>query len=226
MSRHTGSGRDIPTIKKSIADQLRAKGKQIVVIIDDIDRLTSEEIRDLFRTVKAVGDFPYITYLMAFDKGVVTMALEGMQGIPGDQYLEKIVQAPFELPLPDKESLRRLFTEQLEEILAVANGVPIDTDYWRTIYFDGIESYIRTPRDVVVLINALAVTYPAVSGEVNPVDFIAIETLRVFEPDVYDIIRRNGSSFTLRSDAGTIGQPRPEDHKALHESWLGQHDGI
>jgi len=68
------------------------------------------------------------------------------------------------------------------------------------VYLEGIEQFIVTPRDVVRLINTLSVTYPPVKGEVNPVDFIAIETIRVFCPAIYDLIRKNENMFITATD--------------------------
>jgi len=214
--------KDILDLKNSIAAQLREEKKQILVVVDDIDRLTSNEIRQLFRSIKALADFPYVTYLMAFDKGVVTEALGSVQGMPGEQYLEKIVQAPFELPLPDKVALRGLLTEQLNEILLGTPDEYFDAGHWSEVFSEGIDDYIQTPRDVVRLINALSVTYPTVIGEVNSVDFFAIETLRVFDSEVYDIIRRNPNSFTGRTDSTIYGPRQIEDLRTFHDGWLNQ----
>ena len=49
------SNKSVPTIKKAIAGQLRNEQKRILVVIDDIDRLASDEIRQLFRAIKALG---------------------------------------------------------------------------------------------------------------------------------------------------------------------------
>ena len=186
--------KDVFELKTEITDALKKQKKRILVLIDDIDRLTFDEIRQLFRLIKAVADFPNVVYLLAFDKKVVIKALGQMQNLPGEEYLEKIVQVPFELPLPDKVSLRNLLFERLDAILA---GTPKELcDNFVNVYFDGIDHWINTPRDIVRLTNTLSVTYPAVKGEVNPVDFIAIEALRVFCPLVYDIIRKNPEAFT------------------------------
>ena len=48
--------------------------------------------------------------------------------------------------------------------------------------------------------NVLRLTYPPVCRELNPVDFIAVEAVRVFLPDLYDTIRRNPHMFA--------GEPR------------------
>ncbi len=215
--------KDVPELKGIIADTLREQQKRILVIIDDIDRLTAEEIRQLFRVIKAVADFPNIIYLLAFDKDVVIKALAETQGIPGEAYLEKIVQVPFELPLPDKTSLYELLSEKLNAILAGSPKELFDQTDWGNVYLDGIEHFIATPRDVVRLTNTLSVTYPEVKSEVNAVDFIAIETLRVFCPPAYDIIRKNPGAFTGYIDI-IKGSPGPEvdNFKPFHNSWLDQ----
>jgi len=210
--------KDLFELKTEIADALKGQQKRILVIIDDIDRLISDEIKQLFCVIKAVADFPNVVYLLAFDKKVVIKALEQIQNLPGEEYLEKIVQVPFELPLPDKVSLRNLLFERLDAILAGTPKELFDKSYFVNVYFDGIDHWINTPRDIVRLTNTLSVTYPATKGEVNPVDFIAIETLRVFCPLVYDIIRRNPEAFTGHANT----TDNMEDIKSFHNSWIKQ----
>ena len=88
--------------KKEVESALRKERKRILVVIDDIDRLVAEEIRQVFRLVKSVANFPNVTYLLAFDKEVAIKAIAELQHTSGEDYLEKIVQVPFELPPPDK----------------------------------------------------------------------------------------------------------------------------
>ena len=64
----------------------------------------------------------------------------------------------------------------------------------------------------------MSVTYPAVQGEVNPVDFIGIETLRIFCPEAYNMIRTYPEKFTGREwVASKIDQLR-----TFQESWVNQ----
>lgn len=187
--------KDVVALKEEIDELLRKQGMRVLISIDDIDRLTSDETRQVFQLVKAVADFPNVIYMLTLDKKVAVGALEGAQGMPGEEYLEKIVQVPFELPMPDKTALRGLFFERMNEV--IGNVLPEDFDqtYWTNVYYEGIDQFIRTPRDIVRLSNTLSVTYPAVRGEVNFVDFVGIETLRVFVPEVYDTIRKSPEYF-------------------------------
>lgn len=201
--------KDVVALKRNIDDLLRKNGIRVLITIDDIDRLTSDETRQVFQLVKAVADFPNVIYLLTLDKEVAIKALEGTQGMPGEEYLEKIVQVPFELPMPDKTALRGLFFERLNEV--IDNTVPggFDQTYWTNVYYEGIDAFIRTPRDIVRLSNTLSVTYPAIKWEVNLVDFVAVETLRVFVPKVYDTIRSSPEYFAGYIDSYHFPQ-RPE----------------
>jgi hypothetical protein len=46
---------------------------------------------------------------------------------------------------------------------------------------DGIRRWIRSPRDVVRLANAVKFSWPAVESEIDPQDLVAMEGLRLFD---------------------------------------------
>jgi predicted KAP-like P-loop ATPase len=214
--------RDIFSLKEKLSDLLCKKGIKILVIIDDVDRLSNDEIRQCFQLIKAVADFPNVIYLVAFARDVVCDALAGIQGSSGEKYLQKIIQVPFELPTSDRMSLQRLLFEKLDKILIGTPSELFDTTYWGNVYHKGIDHFIHTPRDVTVLTNAIQATYPAVMGEVNPVDFIVIECLRIFTPFIYDIIRKNPSSFTGSHSVLSYGSSPIATIKPFHEKWFAE----
>jgi predicted KAP-like P-loop ATPase len=213
--------KDVPALKKALSDLLLVQKKRVLVVIDDIDRLAPDEVRQLFTVIKALADFPYVTYLLAFDREVAATAISGQTGLPGERYLEKIIQVPFELPRPDRTALRQAFFKRLDAVIAPTPEGRFDSMHWNNIFHSGLDPLITVPRDVVRLTNALSVTYPAVIGEVNPVDFIAIEALRVFLPAVYDAIRTVPEQFTgyARSGGSDAGEAK-QRAQAFHESWV------
>lgn len=210
--------KDVPALKESITAILQQADKRILVVIDDIDRLTPEETRQLFTVIKALADFPNVVYLLAFDRDVAAQAIKQQSGLPGERYLEKIIQVPFELPPVDRVALRAALFKRLNEILGDVPDGLFDQSYWANVYHDSIDALIQVPRDVVRFTNTLAVTYPSVCGEVNPVDFIALEALRVFLPSLYDAIRTNEDKFSgynrdNRYEADRIAE------KNFHQQW-------
>lgn len=216
LKRHP---REVPEIKAEIAKALEGSKRRVLFVIDDLDRLTPDEIRELFKVIKALADFPNVIYLLSFDKQVVAAALSRSLGVDGSAYLEKIVQAQFLLPAVDKLLLQNKVFAGLSTLVDSLPQSKFDSTYWGNVYFDGLDHYIRKPRDVVRLINALTVTYPPVAGEVNPVDFIALEFLRVFKPNVYSTLRDNREMFV-----GVLRDTKyaNDDVKRFHESWLAE----
>src|SRR5690606_21576351 len=93
QSRKEGAGSRHAKVTKALSNI----PKPIVVVLDDIDRLTTAEIRDVFKLVRLTANFPNIIYLLAFDRARVEQAL-GEHGIPGRDYLEKILQIGIDLP--------------------------------------------------------------------------------------------------------------------------------
>jgi predicted KAP-like P-loop ATPase len=172
--------KDVPALKKALSSQLLEQRKRVLVVIDDIDRLAPDEVRQLFTVIKALADFPYVTYLLAFDREVAATAIGEQTGLPGDRYLEKIIQVPFELPRVDKTTLRQALFAKLDAVMADTPTGRFDSTHWANVFHSGLDPLFTVPRDIIRLTNALSVTYPAVVGEVNPVDFIAVECLRVW----------------------------------------------
>lgn len=210
--------RDVPALKRAVSGLLLAEQKRVLVVIDDIDRLAPDEVRQLFTVIKALADFPYVTYLLAFDREVAATAISEQTGLPGDRYLEKIIQVPFELPKVDHSTLLQALFVRLDAVMAPTPEGRFDQRYWTNVFYSGLHRLFTVPRDIVRLTNALSVTYPAVVGEVNPVDFIAIECLRVFLPSAYDAIRTSPEQFCGYKAVGDRDDKARVE--AFHDIWL------
>lgn len=101
--------KSVPKLKAELAIALDKANQRFLFVIDDIDRLTPDEIRELFKVIKALADFPNVIYLLSFDRDVVAQALNTSLDVDGEAYLEKIVQVPFSLPAIDRLRLRKKF---------------------------------------------------------------------------------------------------------------------
>ena len=183
---------DIDTTKENLETVLGDTNQKIVVIIDDIDRLTNTQIRDIFQLVKQVGNFPNIIYVLSMDREVVCRALESVHNIDGAKYLEKIVQIPFEIPALLKPRLRELFLTKLENtVKAISDNPKIDQSYWTEVVTNCIEPYIETLRDVNRVINTFQFRYKILNEETAFEDMVALTTIEVLEPQLYQWIGRN-----------------------------------
>ena len=183
---------DLDKTKEKLEEALKASKQKIVVVIDDIDRLTNSQIRDIFQLVKQVGNFPYVTYILAMDRDMVRKALEEGSNFDGEEYLDKIIQIPFEIPRLRKNEVDKLFLEELDKIICdFQYDVKLDRVYWEKVFKSCVSPFIRTVRDVHRVINVFRFRYGMLYEETTFEDMIAITTLEVLEPELYKWIYAN-----------------------------------
>lgn len=211
----------IETVFKELSNALEKQAKRFLVIIDDIDRLTPTEALAIFRLIKSVGRLPQLMYLLVFDRELAEKAVTQTYPSEGPHFLEKIIQASFDLPLPTRDDLNRATLSRIEMLC----GEPNTTDQMRrfmNIFYDAVSPYLITPRDLTRLSNAIAVSWPAVAGEVDIGDYVALEVLRLFEPSLYNFVRKNKERLCgTRSDSkGTADRQKEIDEflKHVHEN--------
>ena len=200
----------IENIFSDLSNALAEQDKRFLVIIDDIDRLTPDEALLIFRLVKSVGRLPNVLYLLVYDRKLAEGAVKLKYPSEGPHFLEKIIQANFELPLPARDDLNSAVLAEVEKYC----GNPKDRDHLKrfmNIFYDMVSPLIRYPRDVTRLSNSIAISWPPVAGEVNLADYIALEILRLFEVDTYNAIRNDSDRICGRREISSSRDTREED---------------
>ncbi len=178
----------LQTAYKALRGSLRGDNRRFIVFIDDLDRLEPEEIKAIAQMVKSVGGLPNITYVLAYDRDIVWPVLDNQQRrANGRLYAEKIIQHEVSLPVPSKVGLLRLLNQQIGFLIA---DTP-DSERWSDIVRNGLERWIRSVRDVVRLSNAIIFAAPALTGELDPQDLVAMEGLRLFDERAFVWVREN-----------------------------------
>jgi len=193
-------GESVEQLHRELATALRDQPKRFVVFIDDIDRLAPDEALAIFRLVKSVGRLPNVIYVLAFDRVLAERVVSDRFPSEGPHYLEKIVQASFELPSPEPTDLQGQLLSRITDVC----GHPEETlvVHFMNMFYGNVAPEVHTPRDVIRYGNALSVTWPAVEGEVDAADFIALEAYRIFQPTLYQVIRANPGALTGRAYSG------------------------
>ena len=59
---------DTSGFRKAISEQIKKQPRRILIVIDDIDRLTKQEIRLLMQVLKLTANFSNVVYLLLFDQ--------------------------------------------------------------------------------------------------------------------------------------------------------------
>jgi predicted KAP-like P-loop ATPase len=82
--------------RRRVFEIVRNAPRVVVVLIDDLDRLDSEEILIMLKLVRLNANFPRVVYVLAFDDEMVAKVAGAKYGGGPDigrQFLEKIVHA-------------------------------------------------------------------------------------------------------------------------------------
>lgn len=175
----------LPELKRELDKLLPDLAQRVVVFIDDIDRLERDALRLLFRMIRLNADFPNVTYVLAFDRLVVERNLDEENGIRGRAYLEKIIQVSFDIPEPEPSTTHRILFAEMDAVLESLKTRPLDQHRWGNVFHSGFKEHFRTIRHIKRYANGLRLTLAPVAEEVDLVDFLVVELLRVFHPEVY-----------------------------------------
>ena len=198
-------GKDILESKNIVIESLKTANKKILVVIDDIDRLTSEQIRQVFQLVSSVAKFPNTRYLLVFDKDIVVKSLIRVQEGDGEDYLEKIIQIPIQIPELQKSKLHKTLFDRLNNIMVNNPNINFHSDHWQKIFPYCVAPFITSLRDINRLSNSLQFKLTSIASEVDYADMIAITVLEISMPQIYEWIKNNKNLMIGGYDFSSIG---------------------
>lgn len=189
---------------QQLREALAVLSRPIAVFVDDIDRLRPHEINEVMRLVRLVGDFPNMVYVLAFEPGRVEEALGGSpeKRALGAEYLEKIVQAVFEMPATGAMARERVLQRAMSDALGDLSELTFSQEALGNIYAHGFRSLFESLRDVRRFANALPAVVELVGDEVEVSDMLALEALRLLEPESFGVIVGDPDTFTATRDVG------------------------
>lgn len=189
-----------------IKEILERTKHKTVVFIDDIDRLNAAEIKEVLRLIRNTANFPYIQFIVAYDKNYVCETLKNNGINTPDRYLEKFFNVEMSLPKSEERVLcNELLTRFQETINAIWGLEKGDLRITNMVYYrpndptnsiinnNLVTQVLHTIRDVIRFHNSfylLAKAYKDQSAE-NEVcfqDLFFLELLRYRYFDVYTIL--------------------------------------
>ena len=191
-------------LRERVEDALNELTQPVIVVLDDLDRMTPKEVADIIQTVKAVARFRKVIYVLAYDPQVIAEALESALPLSagmGQRYLEKIIQVPVTVPQPPRFLLKDAVQRAFDDALRFANWAPIalfTNDLSETNAIVNAAAMMETPRDVNRLRVRLQIAFKALRDEICPTDLLLLEALQLKCPAVVDWVEAHHSEI-LRS---------------------------
>jgi predicted KAP-like P-loop ATPase len=177
-------------VRKQFEAFKRKTGRNIVVFIDDIDRLSGDEIRQVLQLVKINADFPGLIFVLLFDKEYVERRLRRHFGSDAARFLEKIVQVELALPKASEDHLYGSFKSAVKDVLKKrpAYLAIFEEERLKQAFDAWFQYHLVNPRKSGRLLSSWTFrvdVFDTGAAEVNPVDLLVMEGLALYEPGVY-----------------------------------------
>ena len=203
----------VSSTKKELYDYMRYEydGDDLLIIIDDVDRLDGNEIIMLMKLIKEIADLPHITYLLSLDRNNVANAINHHYDYLendnyGFEYLDKFVQLWWAVPIIDDTKVTNYLTNKILQI------IPKDVFETEEKYYYQICKNIIFYNDNVnlrklkLLTNSYTNNYQKMSSYTNYCDLLAYTWLQLFYPDLLTFIVQNVDLllYDKRSANGTL----------------------
>ena len=179
-----------------ISTAIKKAGRNVLVIVDDLDRLHSDELLSVMKAVRLLGRFDRVHYLLSYDDRTVLDVLRATdlarrKPDRARAYLEKIVQYPFMLPPLQDDHLSRELRSCLDNIArnheldtTAPDGHSLDAaDYIDLMFPHRDEVTLRTIYRLFHQVDVLLTLVG--STDLDLVDATLLTILRIRHPDLY-----------------------------------------
>lgn len=182
-------------LKENINKNLCELEQKIIIIVDDIDRLTDNETETFFRLIKGILDFDYLMFILLYDKAIVSKSLETFKRHSYEKYLDKIVQYSITMPKIEEARYFRVLDDYKNKIKDKSN---FDDKQWYSakVVFQKV---IPNIRDIKKVFNNLSFTYDSIKEDVNFIDFFILTIIKTQSIFLYENIKENGKNYISES---------------------------
>ncbi|MFZ5915742.1 MAG: SUMF1/EgtB/PvdO family nonheme iron enzyme [Chloroflexota bacterium] len=168
----------------------------LVVFVDDLDRCLPEKAVEILEAIKLFFDVEHCIFVLGIDRQVIergirlkyhdyeTLDEEGPPPISGTQYLEKIVQIPFQLPVIDRVAMEDYVREMVPDLKEV------DARCYRvfTVGMEPNPRRVKRTLNIFLLLWRLARNHPELASGIKPVRLLKIVIVQMHHPKLFALL--------------------------------------
>lgn len=178
--------------KERINSVIESINRKIFVMIEDLDRLTGEEILEVLKLLERNGDFCNTVYITAYDKSYVNEVIgKYLNHSRHQDYTDKYFDYEYLLPVNSHNTLSSYANHYLCDNIVLNKGDRINLsqlkDTWRE-NGNYIVTRLGTMRNVKRYLNIFMSRYPKVKNDVDVSDFMNLTLLRYTDLAAYNAV--------------------------------------
>lgn len=185
--------------------------KKVIVFVDDLDRLDSDEIIEVLKLIRNNASFANTVFIAGYDKTYLTHALSKINTHLPHIYLEKIFQLEIPLPIIRKEVIKKKFLQSIStKTPALKEGFEVflnksdhnlnlnrifstDSNIPEARTYSNLEAFVELVtnfRDIDRLQNFLSINYNLNLQEIVLADALILNIIRIKNQAIYEEIKR------------------------------------
>ena len=185
--------KDATDSRARLQDGIEKINKKIVVFIDDLDRLTCEEILEVLKLITKNAAFVNTVFITAYDKDYINCILEKNLYVPQKQnFSDKYFCMEIALPEGNQQIRSTLLLKELTKLSQKGLITACkENDFQQLFMAIGmyVERYLLSLRDVKRFLNTFCASYLPIQHEVYFEDVLMISLLRFARKELYDLIK-------------------------------------
>lgn len=186
-----------------ISREIKKQDLRIIISIDDLDRLTPDEIYEVLKLIRNTSNFPNTIFLVALDKEYVIDAIKDKQDFMDDRFLDKYFQLELHVSKIPEVKLIDFISNNLELLLERRGCSEITRKYVSSCIKDpslSLPEYIQNYRDSKRFVNQFLLDYALVNDDLNTqevdlLDFIRMTIIKLQYPKIFNQFIYNKDLF-------------------------------
>jgi hypothetical protein len=180
-------------INKFLSSVTAKAGERILIIIDDIDRLETEECVKTLQLIRQLAAFKGLEFIVAYDKQHLHKMLKKM-GLDF-KYLDKIFPNEIDLPQIPERHLIDILINNLRISEEIKKGI-----YRETGLYNILSREIKTFRDLEKLSQSFNAVYRFLGDNVDPYDLLVLKLLGLKYHKVFHNLKESRAKYLYLSE--------------------------
>lgn len=228
ISKMIGGDQSLSAIQRSTDEALKKASRPVLMVLDDLDRLSPDELLLVFKLLRLTGRLHNVHYLISYDEDTLLDALT-RTGLVGEndprravEYLEKMVQIRLDLP-PLRDRQIEAWLNVAIDKLAARIGLNTDSQplqRFSSAYYSVIRRRLETPRSIGRFVSQVEAFLPKDARDIDFEDYLILTWIRTAEPLLYAMLRAERASLIGSRQASVGAILRGMDSKISKNPWV------
>lgn len=193
------------SLKETIKQTFSSLKKRVLVLIDDFDRLSKDEILEVLKLIDSNAAFTNLVFLTAYDKQQVNKLLGDTSNTADACFVDKFFNLEFSIPSRPYSYISKYIEENLCELLDASEDEKMAIQQTINKRNSTFKEYIPTLRDAKRYINQFVLDFMHVRGDVMIDEFLLIQLVKYRYPELYkEVYRMKYFRKELWEDGGRL----------------------